>query len=205
MVLPSLEMPVRPVTWYFPPVFFCSNVKVLASICLIEMVSQGAPVSGYSLPSYLAVNPPLIGAPSFRCPVTVSLTPGLGAVAGDEFEGLQAEGPVRGILRRGLGLYQVEGRSAEPYALDGQYLIVGTPSTSESRFEQNDGAMVLAVDEDGGHYFKRMRVADPETIVLESLDLTGREGAIVFRRKPGNRPILTDVIPVLGVLFELPT
>jgi hypothetical protein len=29
-VLPSLEMTVRPVVWYFPPVFFCSVVNVLA-------------------------------------------------------------------------------------------------------------------------------------------------------------------------------
>ncbi len=55
MVLPSFDMTVRPVVWYFPPVFFTSGVKVLASICLIEMVSQVAPVAGYSLPSYLAV------------------------------------------------------------------------------------------------------------------------------------------------------
>src|SRR6266581_1333953 len=75
MVLPSLEMTVRPVTWYFPPVFLLSNVKVLASICFIEVVSQGAPVTGYSLPSYLTVPPPLMGVPSCRSPVTVVLTP----------------------------------------------------------------------------------------------------------------------------------
>jgi hypothetical protein len=54
-VLPSLEMTVQPMVWYFPPVFFVSVVNVLASICLIEMVSHGASVTGYSFPSYFAV------------------------------------------------------------------------------------------------------------------------------------------------------
>ena len=51
MVLPSLEMTVRPVTWYLPPVFFTSQLVVFASIRLTEMVSNDAPVTGYSLPS----------------------------------------------------------------------------------------------------------------------------------------------------------
>src|SRR5437879_6764231 len=55
MVLPSFEMTVLPFVWYFVPVFFVSLVNVFASICLIEMVSQGAPVTGLSFPSYLAV------------------------------------------------------------------------------------------------------------------------------------------------------
>src|ERR1035438_8124207 len=49
IVLPSFDMTVRPAEWYFPPVFFTSTVKVLAFICFMEMVSQGAPVAGYSL------------------------------------------------------------------------------------------------------------------------------------------------------------
>src|SRR5437867_2355845 len=75
MVLPSLEKTVRPVTWYFPPVFLLLNVKVLAFICFTEIISQGAPVTAYSLPSYLTELPPLMGVPSCRSPVTVVLTP----------------------------------------------------------------------------------------------------------------------------------
>src|SRR5437773_3284927 len=55
IVLPSLEMTVRPLLWYFPPVFLVSLVNVFAFICLMEIVSQGAPVTGCSLPSYFAV------------------------------------------------------------------------------------------------------------------------------------------------------
>lgn len=40
---------------------------------------------------------------------------------------------------------------------------------------QSDGSIVLAIDEDGGHYFKRLRVADQNTLILESLDLSERE------------------------------
>src|SRR6266550_5397918 len=55
MVFPSLEMTVRPLLWYFPPVFFVSLVKVFAFDCFMEIVSHGAPVTGCSLPSYFAV------------------------------------------------------------------------------------------------------------------------------------------------------
>ena len=54
-VLPSLEMTVRPVMWYFPPVLRTSQFTVFASIRLTEMVSNCPPVAGYSLPSYLKV------------------------------------------------------------------------------------------------------------------------------------------------------
>src|SRR5437867_10023957 len=74
MVLPSLEMTERPVLWNFPPAFLFSNVKVLASICFTEVVSQGAPVTGYSLPSYLTVELELIAVPSCRSPVTVNFS-----------------------------------------------------------------------------------------------------------------------------------
>src|ERR1019366_1170945 len=54
-VLPSLEMTFVPVTSYFPPVFFTSQLVVFASIRLTEILSNGSPVASveYSLPSYL--------------------------------------------------------------------------------------------------------------------------------------------------------
>src|ERR1035438_8191661 len=75
MVLPSSDMTCRPRTWNFPPVFLSSNVQVLASICLAVTVSQGAPVIGYSLPSYLTVELKPIAVPSFSCPAMVTFTP----------------------------------------------------------------------------------------------------------------------------------
>ena len=44
-VLPSLEMTFFPVTWYFPPVFFTSQLVVFASIRLTEILSNGSPVA----------------------------------------------------------------------------------------------------------------------------------------------------------------
>src|ERR1017187_6265648 len=52
-VLPSFEMTVRPVKWYFAPVFLTSQLVVFASIRLTEMVSNGPPVAADSFPSYL--------------------------------------------------------------------------------------------------------------------------------------------------------
>jgi hypothetical protein len=51
-VLPSLEMTFCPVAWYFPPVFFTSQLVVFASIRLTEILSNGSPVASveYSPP-----------------------------------------------------------------------------------------------------------------------------------------------------------
>lgn len=127
------------------------------------------------------------------------------ATSDHEVESLDSTATLHSMLREVHGLYQVSGRSAEPYALDGQYLIVQSPSREPSRFIKNDGSLVLAIDEDGGHYFKRLRVLDQHVAVLESLDLSGREPSIILGRQPGDRTVLIEVIPVVGVLFELPT
>jgi len=55
MVLPSFEITVRLVELYAPPAFLAVLVKVFASTCVMATVSHGAPVTGYSFPSYLAV------------------------------------------------------------------------------------------------------------------------------------------------------
>jgi hypothetical protein len=125
-------------------------------------------------------------------------------ISTNEVEALDGEATVRSILREVYGLYQVFGRSAEPFALDGQYLLVQKASIEPARLIKSDGSLVLAVDENGGHYFKRLRVPDAQIIVLESLDLSGRESAILLGREPGDRPALVEIVPVVGVLFELP-
>ena len=122
----------------------------------------------------------------------------------NEADALDEDAYLRATLRNVHGLYQVSGRSAEPFALDGQFILVESPSCEPDRLVKSNGSLVLAIDEDGGHYFKRLRVPDSEIVVLESLDLSGRESSILLGRQPGNRPALVEIIPVVGVLFELP-
>ncbi len=122
----------------------------------------------------------------------------------NEVEELNGDATLGSILKEVHGLYQVCGRSAEPFALDGQYLIVQSPSRESDRLVKSNGLLVLAIDEEGGHYFKRLRVSDATTVILESLDLSGREPSLLLGRHPGNRPAIIEVTPVVGVLFELP-
>jgi hypothetical protein len=128
-----------------------------------------------------------------------------GLVSKHEIEEIPHQRTVGSVLRDAYGLYKIEGRSAEPYVLDGQYLIVKRRSADRAALIQFDGMMTLAIDENGGHYFKRLRLVDQDTVILESLDLSGRESSIILGTKSGNRSALIEVIPVIGVLFDLPS
>lgn len=120
----------------------------------------------------------------------------------DEVAELAGESEVISLMRDIRGLFRIKGRSAEPYALDGQYLMVHNAISDESAL---DGHLVLAVDENREYYFKRFRCVDSETIILESLDYRGREGAILLGTKKGSRySKIEEIMPVAGVLFELP-
>jgi hypothetical protein len=121
----------------------------------------------------------------------------------DEFCQIEGESVVRNVGRDVLGLYRVEGRSAEPYALDGQYLMVRRPVDDGVALRSLNGRMVLALDDAGRRYFKRLRLPEGDILVLESLDISGRETSIVLHTGwSGGRPSLTSASPVLGVLFE---
>jgi hypothetical protein len=103
-------------------------------------------------------------------------------------------------------LFKVQGRSAEPIALDEQFLMVGQPVDDSALWGAFEGRLVIGVDIDGHSYFKRLRSPRGGLYVMESLNpdgttpaellsVDGREGV----------PQLVQVLPVLGVLFELPT
>jgi hypothetical protein len=102
-------------------------------------------------------------------------------------------------------LFKVKGRSAEPVALDGQSLIVGQPLNDISRWTELDGCLVIAFDVDGASYFKRFRLAHSGIYVLESLNPDGTASAELLSvdGKDGI-PQLAHLLPVFGVLFELP-
>jgi hypothetical protein len=121
----------------------------------------------------------------------------------DEFCEIESESVVRNVGRDVHGLFRVEGRSAEPYALDGQYLMVGRPAVAGTDLRSLDGRMVLAVDDAARRYLKRLRLPEADIVVLESLDISGRETSIVLRKDSSSGGSqLVSVSPVLGVLFE---
>ena len=101
-----------------------------------------------------------------------------------------------------LGLVEVVGRSAEPYALDGQYLFVSKPKGNEY-LHMLEGRPVIAGDLDGHRYFKRLRLTK-EGVVLESLDIGGDQGPVVLALPGAKGNSLASIWAVVGVLFELP-
>lgn len=103
-----------------------------------------------------------------------------------------------------LGLIEVVGQSAEPHALNGQYLIVKKEMTVEAAVKTLDGKPIIASDTNDIQYFKRLRVATSDQIVLESMDSGGDYGPVVLSLPGKGRNCLIHVWPVAGVLFELP-
>jgi len=104
-----------------------------------------------------------------------------------------------------LGLIQVSGRSAEPLALDGQYLIIGQPIGAGNGLAAFAGRPVVAEDSDGAHYFKRLRILPGNQVVLESLDSGGDYDPIILAPHGSAGNALKRLWPVAGVLFELPS
>ncbi|MCH8113723.1 MAG: hypothetical protein IH905_17520, partial [Proteobacteria bacterium] len=104
----------------------------------------------------------------------------------------------------GARLFEVQGRSAEPIALEGQFLITREATTTIEQVKALDGRPVVAIDEDGTRYFKRLRCRGA-LAVLESLNPDGTTGAelLSFDGTQG-LPKLVQALEVVGVLFELP-
>jgi hypothetical protein len=101
-------------------------------------------------------------------------------------------------------LFEVQGRSAEPIALETQYLITHPTKFGNDTIKRLDGRLVVAVDESGARYFKRLR-ARPPLAILESLNPDGTTAAELLSLD-GSLPFpkLTDLLEVVGILFELP-
>ena len=75
-------------------------------------------------------------------------------------------------LLDGARLLQVKGRSAEPIALDGQFLITRNIMKTAPEIKTLDGRPIVAVDEDGTRYFKRLQCFC-QIAILESLNPDG--------------------------------
>lgn len=104
----------------------------------------------------------------------------------------------------GARLFEVRGRSAEPIALEGQFLITREASTTIEQIKALDGRPIVAIDEDGTRYFKRM-CCRGDCVVLESLNPDGTTAAelVSFSGTNGLKK-LAHALEVIGVLFDLP-
>ena len=101
-------------------------------------------------------------------------------------------------------LFKVEGRSAEPIALEGQYLITRGKLIKADAIASLDGRLVVGIDENGTRYFKRLRCHNT-LVVLESLNPDGLTAAEVLSLDNSHAlPKITGALEVIGVLFELP-
>ena len=110
-----------------------------------------------------------------------------------------------GLAAAALGLVEVMGQSAEPHALNGQYLIVKKEITATEALKTLDGKPIIAADTDDNRYFKRLRIVGTDGIVLESLDSGGDYGPVVLAQAGKGSNCLERVWPVAGILFELPS
>lgn len=101
-------------------------------------------------------------------------------------------------------LFEVEGRSAEPIALNSQLLITHPVTFDPDALKRLEGRLVVAVEGTGERYFKRLRVRN-NLVVLESLNPDGTTPAQLLSLDGSNDlPTLTDLLEVVGVLFETP-
>ena len=113
------------------------------------------------------------------------------------------EAILSGLVADALGLVEVMGQSAEPHALNEQYLIVEKQLSGMEAIKKLDGKPVIASDTDHHRYFKRLRVGK-DRVVLESMDSGGDYAPVILEMPGEGSNCLERVWPVAGVLFELP-
>ena len=105
---------------------------------------------------------------------------------------------------KNVRLLQVKGRSMEPIALDGQYLMTRDEVFETSNIKKLDGQLVIASDDEDRIYFKRLRV-HPDVIVLESTNSSrSTSSEILSLSEGGTFPRLVSLRSVVGVLFDPP-
>ena len=105
---------------------------------------------------------------------------------------------------KNIELLKVEGRSMEPIALDGQHVMTVAETLDLQTLERLNGELVIAVDEDAGVYFKRLRLHD-KCVVLESANSSATTSSeILSLDDSGSFKKLTSLKSVVGVLFDLP-
>lgn len=220
VVTPTLEPVVRP----GDVVLVAEHAKVLpgslvVAVCSDNFLARRFQVSpehpDIAILTAQAVSPSAIAPPLIAHISTVTLRKIIGvlfdpagfpvsALPGHELADCGGDAAVKNLVSGTLGLVQVSGGSAEPQALDGQYLLIGDPIAPDVACRSLDGRPVIATDSDGHQYFKRLRVVGSEGVVLESLH-GGGDYPPVFLSAPGKTgPTIDQISPVVGVLFERP-
>jgi hypothetical protein len=168
------------------------------------VILTGQAVDPYALPEPLIIAPE---AATFRKIVGTVFTAARLPVP---LRGLKAEvGPLKdaNILRQlldGARLFEVKGRSAEPIALEGQFLITREAVNNASQIMGLDGRPMIAVDEEGTRYFKRLNCCG-RFALLESLNPDGTTPAeLLSFDATEDLPKLVQALEVVGVLFDMP-
>jgi hypothetical protein len=121
----------------------------------------------------------------------------------DEVTGLEDFSILQGFLD-GTDLFQVKGRSMEPIALQDQYVMTRDEALNKETLTRLNGELVIAADENGAVYFKRLR-CHGEIVALESANSSATTSSeLLTLADVGPYPKLTVLKSVIGVLFELP-
>ncbi len=102
-------------------------------------------------------------------------------------------------------LFEVKGRSMEPIALEGQFVMTLDEPLDSKTLQRLSGELVIAVDQNGGVYFKRLRQHE-KLVVLESANssLTTSSEILSLDGDSGYQQLIS-LRSVVGVLFDLPT
>jgi len=107
-------------------------------------------------------------------------------------------------LLKDAKLFKASGRSAEPIALDGQFIVAQLVTLTPTSLDRIDGRPVVVVHDNGAWYFRRFR-RHGALVVLERLNPDGTAPSeILSLDGEHGRPRLTGILEVVGVLFELP-
>jgi len=159
-----------------------------------------------------AINPRMIAQPVVAKMSTLTLHKVVGVIfdrsgplsssAEMEIADCGGEAHLTGPLSSAEGLVEVSGHSAEPHALDKQFLIIGKKVLLDKGISALEGHPVIAEDSNDNRYFKRLRIGDNGLIILESLEIGGDFPPVTLAGKPGTLAYLKALWPVLGVLFE---
>ena len=132
------------------------------------------------------------------------LQPGDRIAPDAEATSLEADNGMVADLVADTDVFEVQGSSAEPIALDKQYLLAKSARDDLAKaLIELEGKPVIAEDSEDCAFFKRLRVLDAKSVILESLDKTGSEEMVRLSTDPEQPgPMLVRVREVVGVVFD---
>ena len=100
-------------------------------------------------------------------------------------------------------LFEVSGRSMEPIALENQLIITQKETVDEITLRRLEGTLVIAIDEVGAKFFKRLRRRD-NLVILESVNSDPWTPSELLSLNGNGWRKLVNILSVVGVLFEAP-